>query len=231
MYDGIRLAVLLGQELTSLRRYIEMKNVAMRLGLVMMLVAALGVLAFSGGSASAADNSISVTMHAQNGSGEDGTATITAKGDADVTVVLKLTNGMSVAQPAHIHKGTCANLDPKPLYPLTSATNGASTSEVMVSLAELEKGGYAINVHKSAAEASTYVSCGDISAMMMNGSSNAGSTSMSGTTMSGGSMSSMANSSMPATGAGDQPLFLALLAMLALGMAGAGLKLSRSARR
>lgn len=204
-----------------------MKNIAMKLGLVMMLVAAMGVLTFSGGKASAADNAMNITMHAQNGSGEDGTATITAMGDADVTVVVHLSNNTTVAQPAHIHKGSCANLNPTPLYPLTNVTNGASTTEVMVSMAELEKGGYAINVHKSSTEISTYVSCGDIPAMAM-------STSGSST---GGTGSNMTNGSgsmpMPGTGAGDLPVYMGLLAALAVGVAGAGfgLKLFHNVKR
>jgi hypothetical protein len=65
----------------------------------------------------------------------------------------------------HIHKGTCANLDPKPTYPLSPVVNGKSETTVNASLDSLEKGGYAINGHKSAQEAKTYVFCGPISSM------------------------------------------------------------------
>ncbi len=189
-----------------------MKKVAL------LVITLLAMSVFMVVGASAADNSMPITMNAQKGSGEDGTATITAKGDADVMVTVTLKNGTSVAQPAHIHKGSCANLDPKPLYPLTSLTNGTSSTEVMVQMSELEKGGYAINIHKSGAEVATYVSCGDIKAMMTSGG-----------TMAGGTMSG--NGSMPATGSGDQPLFVAFLALLALTLTGVGLKLSRSAAK
>ncbi len=114
---------------------------------------------------------ITIQMKALNGSGEDGTAVITPKGDADVMVVLNLTGAPSDAQPVHIHKGTCDNLDPKPLYPLTNVVNGNSETEVMVPMSELEKGQYAINVHKSAADISTYVSCGNITSAMSGGMS------------------------------------------------------------
>ena len=70
-----------------------------------------------------------------------------------------------VAQPMHIHKGTCDKLDPKPTYGLPSLINGKSEATVDVSLADLQKGGYAINGHKSAQEVSTYVYCGAIPAM------------------------------------------------------------------
>ncbi|HET6263108.1 MAG TPA: hypothetical protein VFG99_12850, partial [Chloroflexia bacterium] len=57
---------------------------------------------------------------------------------------------------------TCANLDPNPAYPLSSVVNGKSETEVAVSMDELSKGEYAINIHKSATEASVYVACGDL---------------------------------------------------------------------
>jgi hypothetical protein len=99
----------------------------------------------------------------QNGSGESGTATLTQHGDA-LTVKLALTGG-SGSQPAHIHKGTCAKLDPKPAFPLTTVADGASSTTIKsVTLAQLLKGTYAINVHKSTTDIKTYVACGDLSA-------------------------------------------------------------------
>ena len=107
-----------------------------------------------------------VKLAEQNASGVFGGARITPAGDGQVRVELTLEeSGTSVVRPAHIHKGSCANLDPKPAYPLNSVTNGTSDTTVAVSMAELENGGYAINVHKSAAEASVYVACGDIAMM------------------------------------------------------------------
>ncbi len=179
--------------------------------LVLALVA-MAMLIVSSGSIFAANNSMSVTMTAQNGSGEDGTATITMKGDADVMVMVDLKNGTTEAQPAHIHKGSCANLDPTPAFPLTNVVSGKSETEVMVSPAELNKGGYAINVHKSASDVKTYVSCGDITAGMMMASSG---------------NSSAGSGTMPATGFGDQPYIFAALVLAALGVVGAGLKFNR----
>jgi len=106
--------------------------------------------------------SVTVQMHAQNGSGEEGTAVITLAGQDQVTVVLNLTNAPSTPQPAHIHKGTCAQLDPNPAYPLTNVVSGKSQTTVTAGIGDLAMQGYAINVHKSAAEANVYVSCGDI---------------------------------------------------------------------
>jgi hypothetical protein len=114
--------------------------------------------------------------------------------------VLTLANSPAgVVQPAHIHEGTCANLDPAPRYPLQSVTDGRSETVVDVPLSELLAGQFAINVHKSQEEISTYVACGEIRAQLA-----------------------------PATGAGprQQPLWV-LLAAVAIGgllvVSGAGL--------
>jgi len=105
---------------------------------------------------------VTVTLDEQNGSGESGTATLTAEG-ASTKVVLELENPASPdPQPAHIHKGTCAELDPTPAYPLTNVEGGNSETTVNVALDELESGDFAINVHKSEPDIKTYVSCGNI---------------------------------------------------------------------
>ena len=57
----------------------------------------------------------------------------------------------SETQPAHIHKGSCAKLDPTPAYALADVKDGASTSTVDVKLDDLRHGAFAINVHESAA--------------------------------------------------------------------------------
>jgi hypothetical protein len=67
-----------------------------------------------------------------------------------------------VSQPAHVHEGTCAKLDPKPKYGLQNVVDGKSTTEVPVDIKTLVGGNLAINVHKSAEEAKVYVACGNI---------------------------------------------------------------------
>src|SRR5437868_8040453 len=92
-------------------------------------------------------------------------------------VTLNISNGSPTAQPAHIHKGTCANLDPTPAFPLTSVVNGTSqTSLTTVDLPTLLAGQFAINVHKSAAEATVYTACGDIVNMALGGGVSGGTT-------------------------------------------------------
>ena len=63
-----------------------------------------------------------------------------------------------------VHKGTCAQLDPKPAYGLTTLSNGKSETTIDVPVASLQTGGFAINGHKSAKEASIYVFCGNVPA-------------------------------------------------------------------
>lgn len=100
-------------------------------------------------------------IHAQNGSGENGTATLTQSGD-ELKVKLAITGGTG-DQPAHIHKGTCAKLDPKPAYPLTTVMDGKSSTTLKdVKLSALTSGTYAINVHKSTTDIKDYVACGDL---------------------------------------------------------------------
>src|SRR5436190_7489421 len=126
----------------------------------------LALLAFSFGPTAhgyAQGKVVRVSLIDENGSGEDGSAQLSDMGDGTTKVELIMLNAPEGAdQPAHIHKGTCANLDPTPAYPLNDVKQSKSTTIVKVALAELTKEKYAINVHKSAAEASVYVSCGNL---------------------------------------------------------------------
>jgi Cu/Zn superoxide dismutase len=129
-----------------------------------LLGAALaGVLAAT--ASADAPTTVTIKMVAQNDSGETGTATLTQVADG-VRVSVKLDGApKDVPQPTHIHVGNCGHSNKAPEYPLASTTNGASLSTVKgIQLADLLKGTYAINVHKSADDLGTYVSCGNIAA-------------------------------------------------------------------
>ncbi len=131
-----------------------------------LLVGAMFVLSMN--SIQAADNSIKVNILELNGSGDSAIATLTEVGGNSVHVVIEMQGAMPMEHtnhPAHIHKGTCANLDPKPAYPLNTITEGKSDTTVMVSLQELLSGSYAINLHESPQEATTYIACGEIKDM------------------------------------------------------------------
>jgi hypothetical protein len=123
----------------------------------------IALIAGLGGVSARAADSITVKLGPQNNSGESGTATLTDAGNKQTKVVLSVTGGAAgVSQPVHIHKGTCDQLDPKPAFPLSPVVDGKSETTVKVSLDDLEYGKYAINGHKSAKEAKTYVFCGNI---------------------------------------------------------------------
>ena len=127
---------------------------------ILLGTALLGTLAAT---AVAAPNSITVKMTALNGSGETGTAVLTQSGSG-VDVVVHLTGQPAgVAQPTHIHVGTCGKINAAPEYPLSNTVDGKGVSKVPdITLASLLKTNYAINVHKSGTELGTYVACGNI---------------------------------------------------------------------
>jgi hypothetical protein len=103
-----------------------------------------------------------IRLAEQNKSDESGTATL-LDGAKGLIVRLRLRGGGDVDQPAHIHKGTCEKLDPKPAYALTTVHDGSSEKTIEgVTIAQLEKSPYAINVHKSTKEIPVYVACGNI---------------------------------------------------------------------
>jgi hypothetical protein len=128
------------------------------------LISLVTVFAFAAVASAASAQETKVKLEPQNNSNESGTATLTPAGDS-TKVVLEVT-GAEGTQPTHIHKGTCAQLDPKPAFPLSPVVNGKSETTVKASAKDLTSGGYAINGHKSAQDLKTYVFCGDIKAGM-----------------------------------------------------------------
>ena len=103
-----------------------------------------------------------VELKEQNASGITGLATLAPHGEK-TNVVLEMVQAFDIdPQPAHIHKGTCANLDPEPAFPLPTLVDGLGGGDVDIDLEELRQGEYAINVHKSVAEPKVYVACGEI---------------------------------------------------------------------
>lgn len=112
-----------------------------------------------GDSAKAGAGSVTIPLSQQNGSGENGTVTLTPEGDK-TRITIKLTGAPAgVAQPAHVHDGACEKIDPKPKYPLPNVVDGAANGTVAAKMDSLLDGKHAVNVHKSAAELQTYVAC------------------------------------------------------------------------
>lgn len=110
----------------------------------------------------ASSDKVMVDLAEVDGSGESGTATLTAMGD-QTRVVLELRNPTTDSQPAHIHEGSCGpGLNTAPLHGLLNVMQGRSETIVNVPLPELTTGGLAINVHQSNAKLDTYVACGNL---------------------------------------------------------------------
>jgi hypothetical protein len=140
---------------------IHFKEQMMRRTLGILLLAGL-----FGNAALALDDVVSVRLVEQNNSGQNGTATLTPEGDKTKVVIEIPNTPASVAQPAHIHLGSCDKLDKAPKWNLEPVKSGRSVTVLPVSLDTILKDKTAINVHKSAAEVQVYVSCGNIVAVM-----------------------------------------------------------------
>ncbi|HEX8220933.1 MAG TPA: CHRD domain-containing protein [Chloroflexia bacterium] len=175
--------------------------------IALLAMALLALSAFGGGTVLAQAETTVHALNEQNNSGQSGTVTFSSNEVGDtVTVEINISGGSSVPQPAHIHTGTCDNLDPKPFFPLNSVVNGRSVT--VITEEEIDKLDYdlynqfSVNVHKSAAEASVYVACGEI--------------------VPGGNV----NVGMPRTG-GDNTTSLVAFVALAVLVAGTMLSLAR----
>ena len=111
----------------------------------------------------AADDSVTVELSEEAGSGQTGTATLTANGEQTMVSVEIDGDPVSESQPAHIHEGSCGDdLNPEPAFGLPNVTDGSSEATVDVSLETLQSSDYAINLHMSDDDLPTYTSCGNI---------------------------------------------------------------------
>jgi len=112
----------------------------------------------------AANQSVRFALNPQNASGETGYVKMTQDGDNVVVDVTTKNAPAGLAQPMHIHAGQCEkDLNPKPAYPLATLQNGTSTTTLKnMTLAQLETGAYAVNIHHSTSDVPTYYACGDI---------------------------------------------------------------------
>lgn len=129
--------------------------------MILRIAAVAAALTFTSVAAAAAA-SVTVHLAPQNHSGETAVATLTQTG-ANTVVSVVTKNGPNLPQPIHIHMGTCAKLNPKPYYPLTTLLGGKSVTTLKgVSLKSLENGNFAINIHHSTSDIPTYYACGNI---------------------------------------------------------------------
>jgi hypothetical protein len=106
-----------------------------------------------------------VQLQAQNNSGMTGTAYFSEAENAQTKVVLLMAGvPSSVARPVHIHAGGCPTPG-KVEFPLADIVEGKSETLIPVDFPRLaDRLPLAVNVHKSFAELTQYVACGDIAA-------------------------------------------------------------------
>lgn len=88
-------------------------------------------------------------------------------------------DAVDAPHPAHVHRGSCAELDPEPEYPLADVAPVSPDAEpgsvetgvtaLDVSLDDLLSEPFAINVHASEDNVETYIACGDIAGEVVDG--------------------------------------------------------------
>ncbi len=105
---------------------------------------------------------VTVVMKEETGSGESGTATLTAMEGNRVRINIGLKGENATGkQPAHVHAGTCAKPGAVKI-PLKDVILGKSNTVVGGTIASLTAGNMIINVHESAKNMGKYVACGAI---------------------------------------------------------------------
>jgi tRNA A-37 threonylcarbamoyl transferase component Bud32/N-acetylneuraminic acid mutarotase len=105
--------------------------------------------------------SITLSLTSQNGSGITGTATLTNMGGGKLRVEMHANGAGAGPHPAHIHQGSCTQLNPAPSFPLANVVDGNSVSDVDASLQQVTSAPHAIHMHKSPEEMPIYVACAD----------------------------------------------------------------------
>lgn len=130
----------------------------MRLGIVVALMVIVALPSVT----AARLRQLSLDLHALNASGQDGKATIAKGSNGTLVVTITLSNEPAGAsEPAHIHPGTCADINPVPKVVLSDVVDGKSVTTIPAPSAT--PGARSIVVHKgTGADMSTYVACGDI---------------------------------------------------------------------
>ncbi|HLY03596.1 MAG TPA: hypothetical protein VKR56_14010 [Candidatus Cybelea sp.] len=125
-----------------------------------LAAAGIGVIACA--AAGAYPSTLKLKLYAQNRPGETGTVTLEQIAGG-IRIVVKMSGGQNGSQPIHIHSGTCAKPNLVPKYTLTNIVHGSSTTTLPgVTLGDLLKGNYVIDVHESSANTKRYVACAAI---------------------------------------------------------------------
>ena len=105
---------------------------------------------------------VTLDLEEQNGSGISGTVSLSPASDGQLEVEIEVDGSDGGPHPAHIHEGSCADLNPEPAFPLEDVVDGRSETTVDVELADLTLDESAVNVHESPENSATYVACADV---------------------------------------------------------------------
>ena len=133
------------------------------MGLTWLPIVFILAVALACGNEADSGGKVEISLAELNGSGQSGTATLTASGGG-TEVVLSLGEGTMKSKPVHIHNGQCGPNLAGVANGLTDFTNGKSVTMLEgVSLESLRTGGFAINAH-NAEDPSVYTACGNIPA-------------------------------------------------------------------
>lgn len=105
-----------------------------------------------------------IWLTAPTGTFQQGWATLTQEVDG-LTVEINVSPSEAVAQPTHIHRGTCEQLGVIE-YNLENVIGGHSLTEFPgMTVEDLATGSFAINLHRSSADFATFTACGEIPAL------------------------------------------------------------------
>jgi CHRD domain len=139
-----------------------MRGFAVLTAVLAVLLGAFALGGCGGDDDEAGGDEVTVDLAESMSSGQTGTATLTAEGEQTSVSIEIDGDPVSDSQPAHIHEGTCDELNPAPAFGLPNVADGTSETTVDTSLESLTGGTYAINLHMSDEDLETYTSCGNI---------------------------------------------------------------------
>lgn len=105
---------------------------------------------------------LTLTLEEQNDSGISGEVQLSPTSEGALEVEIELDGSDGGPHPAHIHEGSCDDLNPEPAFPLEDVVDGESDTTVEISVDDLVATEYAVNVHESAENADVYVACADV---------------------------------------------------------------------
>jgi hypothetical protein len=103
-----------------------------------------------------------LSLMAVGGSGEQACGSTRAGSGVVFFTILTQSEPGGAVQPAHIHKGKCGSNGPF-VITLQDVVNGKSATTIpLMKWASVSRGGYYINIHRSARDLAKIVSCGNI---------------------------------------------------------------------